>query len=280
MSPASTAEREPCVEVDEDGDGVVTLHLDNPPVNAMADGLLDSLGEALERVDRSQAARAVVLTGRGSKAFAAGADLPGLRAAMDDESEMERHTTRTRRVLTRLATMRQPVIAALDASAVGGGLELVLACDLAIAAAGSRLGLPEVGLGLIPGAGGTQRLTRRIGALAATELILTGRLVTAEEAHRLGLISAVAKPGKALEDACSLARRLADQPAVAVQEALRVIRSGLALPLEEALDLERAAFIGVLRTPDACEGVDAFIERRRPRFTHASLAGGGTEQRA
>jgi enoyl-CoA hydratase/carnithine racemase len=248
--------------------GVAVVRLDNPPVNSMADALLDELGAVLESVEADLEVGALVLTGTGSKAFAAGADLPGLRAAMDDPDELAAHTSRTRRVLSRLAAMRLPTIAGIQASAVGGGLELALCCDLAVADEGARLGLPEVGLGLIPGAGGTQRLSRRVGAPIATEMILGGRLVKAPRALEIGLISAVAPAGEALAEARQLAERLAGQPRLAVEQALRVIRGGAELDLDEALDLEREAFLAVLATADAREGVDAFIARRKPSFRH------------
>jgi enoyl-CoA hydratase/carnithine racemase len=247
---------------------VAVVTLENPPVNAMSDALLDGLGDALERLDGDDGVLAVVLTGSGEKAFAAGADLPALRHAMDSPGALSDHTDRTGRVLSRLNGMRAPTIAAIQASAVGGGLELALCADLAIVDARARLGLPEVGLGLIPGAGGTQRLARRIGVARATEMILRGRVIDSGSALELGLVSAVAEAGRTLSDALDLARELGRQPAIAVREALAAIKGGIALDLDSGLDLERAAFRRVLATEDAREGVDAFIDRRPPRFVN------------
>jgi len=249
-------------------EAVAVVELVNPPVNAMSDPLLEELDEVLAALDEDAESRAVVLTGSGDKAFAAGADLPSLRVAMDHPDELDEHTARTRRVLGRLDDLRQPTIAAIQATAVGGGLELALCCDLAIASEDARLGLPEVGLGLIPGAGGTQRMSRRVGVSKATELILTGRLVKATEAASLGLITGVATSGDALDDSVALARRLVAQPRLAVEGALRSIRAGADLVLAAGLEIERRAFLDALATEDAREGVDAFIARREPRFTH------------
>ena len=256
----------PLVHLEVDA-AVATLRLDNPPVNALSDDVFDSLDRALSEVADSQV-RAIVITGTGEKAFAAGADLPKFRDSMGDPEHFRAHTARTRRVLDRLARTTHPTIAAIQASAVGGGLELALCCDLAIAAENARLGLPEVGLGLIPGAGGTQRLGRRIGTLRATELILTGRLLKAPEALDMGLISAVASPGEVLDEARSLASKLAAKPALAVRAALGLVRAGADVELARGLDDERDAFLEVLAGDDAREGVEAFLERRDPNFRH------------
>jgi len=251
-----------------DGDGVATVRLDNPPVNSMSDPLLDQLDAALAGLASDGAVGAVVLVGTGEKAFAAGADLPTFRQVIEDPAEIEAHTGRTRAVLTRLGAMPAPVVAAVQASAVGGGLELALACDLVVADERARLGLPEVGLGLIPGAGGTQRLARRVGRMRATAMILEGRVLEAGEALAIGLVGELAPAGGVLAAARERAARLAAQPRVAVREALRVLRGGAELPLEQGLDLEHDAFLTVLATADAREGIDAFLERRAPSFGH------------
>jgi enoyl-CoA hydratase len=248
--------------------GVAVVRLDNPPVNAMEEALLARLGEAFERIEAEEEIRAVVLTGTGDKAFAAGANLPELLEIMDDPDAIASHTALTRDVLGRIAACRRPVVAALQASAVGGGFELALSCDFVIADPRARVGLPEVGLGLIPGAGGTQRLARRIGAAAATEMILTGRLLKAPDALARGAVGAVAEPGEALVEARELAARLAAQPALAVEAAKRAIRLGGELSLEAGLDVERGLFTEILASADAREGVEAFISRREPRFGH------------
>jgi enoyl-CoA hydratase len=255
------------VRVGREG-AVAVVEIDNPPVNTMADVVLEGLADAAAVLAGDAAVRAVVLTGAGKKAFASGADLREFRAMLGDEDAIAHHTLLTRRALGAIAALPQPTVAALQASAVGGGLELALACDLLVADARARIGLPETGLGLIPGAGGTQRLARRIGTAAAFELIALGRLLGAEEAHARGLLSAVAEPGGALARALELAGQLAERPAQAVQAAKRAVMGGAELDLETGLDLERDCFRRVLRSDDAVAGVEAFLERRQPAFTH------------
>jgi enoyl-CoA hydratase/carnithine racemase len=153
--------------------------------------------------------------------------------------------------------------------AVGGGLEVALVCDFIVADPRARLGAPEVGLGLIPGAGGTQRLPRRLGLGAARRLLLTGELVKAPEARALGLVDVVAGEGQALAAAQALAARLAALPAAAVRAAKDALRAAAAQPLEDGLAAERALFLGVAATADAREGAAAFLAKRPPRFSHA-----------
>jgi enoyl-CoA hydratase/carnithine racemase len=249
-------------------DAVAVVTLDDPPVNAMSNALLEELECTFRAVAHERDARAVVLTGAGTKAFAAGAKLPELAGMLDSSDDIAHHTGLSRRALDAVAQLPQPVIAAAQASAVGGGLELLLACDFAVVDERAKLGLPEVTLGLIPGAGGTQRLARRIGIQAATRLILLGDLVSAEEALRLGMITSVAPADQALEDACALAAKLGERPAAAVRAAKRALAGSADLPLPDGLLLERREFMRVLRTPDAREGVAAFLERRSPTFEH------------
>ncbi len=249
-------------------DAVAVLTIDNPPVNTLGNPLLEELLNMIGSIEHDPSARVVVITGSGAKAFASGADLPEFAQMLDSEEEIAYHTSLTRRLFSVLSDLRQPVVAAVQAAAVGGGLELALCCDLIVADEGARLGLPEVGLGLIPGAGGTQRLPRRIGPARAAELVLTGRLLSASEAERVGLVNAVAPAGRALGVALELASELATRPAVAVQAAKRALRAGADLPLSEALDVERSQFRTTLASVDAREGVGAFLARRRPEFVH------------
>jgi enoyl-CoA hydratase len=212
----------------------------------------------------------VILTGAGEKAFIAGADLRALAPALGpggDPRLMDEHVALTGPAFAALTAIPAPVIAAVQANAVGGGLELALCCDLIVAQAGARFGVPEVTLGLMPGGGGTQRLARRIGSGAALELILGGRVIDAERALALGLVNAVADD--ALADAQALAARLARLPAVAIRSAKRAVRFGLDAGLEAGLAFEREQFLAVARTADAAEGAGAFLEKRRPAFRHA-----------
>jgi len=264
MSSAPTEDR---VEVRRDG-AVVVVTLNNPPVNTLGNPVLEALLGAVESLQDDPGIRSVVITGTGEKAFASGADLPAFVQMLDSPDEIAHHTSLTRRLFDTIGGLRQPVVAAVQAAAVGGGLELALSCDLIVADERARLGVPEVGLGLIPGAGGTQRLPRRIGAARAAELVLRGRLLKAPEAERIGLVNEAVPEGTALDRALDLAAELASRPAVAVQAAKRAMKIGSELPLSEGLDVEHTEFLATLSSADAREGVDAFLNRRRPQFVH------------
>jgi enoyl-CoA hydratase len=177
------------------GDGVATVIVDKPPVNAMGRDVLGSLGEAAGRIGPEHEVRAVVLTGTGQAAFMAGADIGEFQALRAEPGAMDRHSQMARAVFDAWQALPQPVIAAVQASAVGGGLEIALLCDLIVADPAARFGLPEVKLGLIPGGGGTQRLPARIGTAAAKELLFLGSLIDAARAEALGLANKVSEPG-------------------------------------------------------------------------------------
>jgi len=247
---------------------IAVIRVDNPPVNALSDVVLDGIVAALGSIPPSPEVRAVVLTGTGNKAFLAGADLSEFVAMVDSPGRIAEHVARTRRVLDELARLDVPVIAAVQGLALGGGLEFALACDLIVADETVRLGCPEVRLGLIPGAGGTQRLVTLLGRFRAAELIMTGRLLSAGEAAELGLVTRVTNAGTAFDEAIALANDLAAAPAVAVQAAKRAVRTADALSLPAALELERREFLATLASDDAREGLGAFLAKRPPAFTH------------
>ena len=259
------------VTVDRTG-GIATVIVDNPPVNALDDPTLIGLREAAEAVDGDPEIRAVVLSGAGNRAFIAGADLRSLRRALGpdgERSEIEHHVSLTGPAFSAWSGLRQPVVAAVGANALGGGLEFALCCDLIVADRRAKFGLPEVTLGLMPGGGGTQRLPRLIGAAAAVELILLGRMIDAQRAHELGLVHAVTEDGGALDGAVALAGRLAALPAVAIQSAKRALRAGLDAGLAEGMATERELFLAVTASADAFEGASAFLDKRTPAFRHA-----------
>ena len=248
-------------------DAVATATVDNPPVNALDDATLEALGEAARSLAERDDVRAVVLTGAGEKVFMAGADLRALAPVLGTPA-MAEHVGLTRPVFDAWRRLPQPVVAALRGNALGGGLELALTCDFLVADPRVRLGTPEVGLGLIPGAGGTQRLPRRVGWTAAMEMLLLGRLVKADRALALGLVNVVSEEGAALEEAQALAARLAALPALAIRAAKESARRGMELGLDEGLDFERSLFLKVASSADAREGAEAFLGKREPRFTH------------
>jgi enoyl-CoA hydratase/carnithine racemase len=209
--------------------------------------------------------RCVVLTGAGDRAFCAGADLKE-RAGMSD-AEVHAFHESLRAAFRAVEAAPQVFVAALNGAALGGGLELALACDLRVAAETAEVGLPEVGLGIIPGGGGTVRLPRAIGVARAKDLILTGRRVGAAEALALGLVSRVAPAGRVREAALALADEVARNAPVSLRQAKRAVDGAFHLPLEEALAFENRMYQDCLGTRDRVEALRAFAEKRRPDFT-------------
>jgi enoyl-CoA hydratase/carnithine racemase len=255
------------VEIDI-ADGIATVAVANPPVNVLSDAVLHALGHAARGLAADPDVRCVVLTGAGERSFVAGADLEAFADALGDARAMAAHAALTADVFAAWAALPIPVVAAMRGHAMGGGLELALVCDLLVADPRARLGTPEVTLGLIPGAGGTQRLGRRVGP-AAHRMILLGEPVDAATALRLGLVDVVAAPGAALHEARALAARLAALPAQALRAAKAALRAADTLPLADGLVAERALFLDVAATADAREGATAFIAKRPPEFIHA-----------
>ena len=233
--------------------------------NSLSMAMVGELNALLRGAEERRALRCVVLTGKGDKAFCAGADLKE-RARMSDADVHAFHVA-LRQAFRGIESAPQVFVAALNGAALGGGLELALACDLRIAVEGAELGLPEVGLGIIPGGGGTQRLPRAIGVARAKDLILTARRVGAAEALALGLVSRVAAPGKLREEALALAEQVARNAPVSLRQAKRAVDGGLHLPIEEGLDHEHRMYQDCLGTKDRLEALRAFAERRKPDFT-------------
>ncbi|MDN5917299.1 MAG: enoyl-CoA hydratase-related protein [Pseudonocardia sp.] len=246
-------------------DGVATVLVDSPPVNAMGRVVLDGLGDAAEHLSTAREVRAVVLSGVGTTAFMAGADIGEFEQLRAEPGAMEAHSLRARAVFDAWQALPQPVVAAVQASAVGGGLEIALLCDLIVADPGARFGLPEVKLGLIPGGGGTQRLPGRIGTAAAKEMLFLGSTIDADRAVALGLANRISAPGAALAEAQELAGRIAALPRIAVTCAKRAVGGAIS---GEALDREREIFLETFASRDFAEGFAAFQEKRAPRFVH------------
>lgn len=245
---------------------VGTLTFDRPKaLNALNPDTLREVLRCLRDARRQSALRAIVLTGAGDKAFVAGADI----AAMSAMSVVEaRDLARLgQRVTTAIEDLPMPVIAAVGGFALGGGLEMVMACDLVVASERARFGQPEINLGIIPGFGGTQRLARRVGAPRAREMIYGGEMIDAETAHRWGLVNRVVKPEDLLAEARRLAAALAAKPAVALAQAKHAIQRGLDVDLENGLRLEAEAFAVTFSTDDRREGMEAFLGKRPAKFT-------------
>lgn len=190
-------------------DSIGLIAVDNPPVNAMSNAVITALKESVDQIGADPEAKALVLVGKGEKAFLAGAQIEEFREFMADPESLAARLEVSRALFDGLADMDKPTVAAIQASAAGGGLELALACDFIVADPAAKLGLPEVKLGVIAGGGGTQRLPRRIGVGAAKDLLLRGQMIDAEKGYRLGLVNEVSEPGKALDAAFALAREVA-----------------------------------------------------------------------
>ncbi len=218
----------------------------------------------MEDVKNDENVRVVVLTGAGEKAFSAGADIKAM-AGMTALKARELSLMGERLCLA-LENLEKPVIAALNGYALGGGLEVAMACDLRIASENARVGQTEINVGLIPGWGGTQRLTRLIGKTKAKELVFTGRMIDAKTAEQLGILNMVVPPDKFKETVRQFALELASKAPVAVRVAKALINKGADISLDSALELEREGFGVVASTEDLKEGVSAFTEKRKPNF--------------
>lgn len=251
----------------EEGIGVLTINRPEK-LNALNNQTMreiETIVDAIEQNrDPARDLRALIITGAGDKAFVAGADIMELNQLTPVEGY--EYTIRNQRVLDRLEVLPIPVIAAINGYALGGGCELALACHIRIACPEARLGQPEVKLGLIPGYGGTQRLTRIIGKGRALEWVLTGAHYPAEEAYRIGLINRIVPRESLLEEAKNIARQIIANGPIAVALAIRAIHEGSMMPLKEALRHEAALFALVTATEDMKEGTKAFLEKRPPQF--------------
>lgn len=269
MPDTATADRRPvlvempALATDGAVDGVAIVRLDRPEVlNALDFALLESLAEVLEELDRAPACRAIVLTGTGDRAFAAGADIRELAG----QTSASLAASGRFAAWDRIGAIRTPIVAAVRGYALGGGCELAMACDLIVAGEDALFGQPEITIGVMPGAGGTQRLTRAIGAVRALEMILTGRPIAAREAEARGLVNRVVPAEATLTAALDLAGRIAAMPPIAVAAAKAAVRRAAELPLSAGLASERSAFFALFDTADQAEGMTAFIEKRQPAW--------------
>jgi enoyl-CoA hydratase/carnithine racemase len=238
-------------------EGVGTIRLDRPPMNALSTDVQREIREAAHEATQNTDVRAVVVYG-GPKVFAAGADVKEM--AEWSYQQMVDRSAALQAAFTAVARIPKPTIAAITGFALGGGCELALCCDLRVAGDNAKLGQPEILLGIIPGVGGTQRLTRLVGPSRSKELIFTGRFVGAEEALRIGLVDRVVAPDDVYTEAFALARSLADGPAYALRAAKEAIDRGLEVDLETGLEIERVQFAALFATQDREIGMRSFIE--------------------
>jgi enoyl-CoA hydratase len=243
--------------------GLITLNRPQA-LNALCDALIRELGAALDGFERDNAIGAVVITGS-EKAFAAGADIKEMANLTFVECYLQDFITNG---WERITTCRKPIIAAVAGFALGGGCEVAMMCDTIIAAESARFGQPEITLAIIPGSGGTQRLTRAVGKAKAMEMILSGRMIDAAEAERCGLVSRVVANDKLLEEALKLADKIAAQSRPAVLAAKEAVNRAFETSLAEGVRFERRLFHALFSTEDQKEGMAAFVEKRKPQFKH------------
>jgi len=245
-------------------DGVATIHLQRPPMNALNLQMQREIEAAAQELGARTDVGAVIVYG-GPRVFAAGADIKEM-AGMSYQ-DMLRASVGLQGAFSAVARIPQPTIAAVTGYALGGGCELALCCDMRIAAVDAKLGQPEILLGIIPGAGGTQRLPRLVGVSRAKELIMTGRHVAADEARAIGLVNQVVPADEVYQTAKELAVRLARGPALALRAAKEAIDRGTEVDLETGLDIERVRFASLFATDDQSIGMAAFVEKRPAEFT-------------
>lgn len=244
--------------------GVATVTLNHPPANVLTHQVLMELDSTFDELAKNEHVKVIIITGTGPY-FIAGADIRGL-ADIHSSQQGKEMALHGQAVFNKIEHCPKPVIAAINGVCLGGGLELALCCHIRLAAEAARLGLPEINLGIIPGFGGTQRLPRLIGRSKATELILTGDAISAQEGRNLSLISQVFPPNDLMQQATELARRIASKGQLAIRSALTTIQQGSELELHEGLMLEATLFGNLCESADKREGMAAFLEKRPAHF--------------
>jgi enoyl-CoA hydratase len=249
-------------------DGIATITINRPDkLNALNAAVIAELDDAAARVARDAEIGAVLLTGAGSKAFVAGADIGEIGGQGAQEGQARARTGQ--RMMRRFEQCGKPVLAAVNGFALGGGCELAMACHLRVASESARFGQPEVKLGIGPGYGGTVRLPRLVGRGRALELLLTGAMIDAQEAWRIGLVNRVVPGDRLIAESTTLLRTILENGPLAVRACLALVDAGLDLGLDQALESEAAWFGLLSETADMREGTRAFLEKRKPRFTGA-----------
>lgn len=244
--------------------GVATITFNRPEVfNAINLDTFDELAYLADQIEQDDSVKCVIITG-GPKSFAAGADISMISRLKPHEGE--KFVVKVHNVVDKLANLNKPVIAAIAGLALGGGCEIALACDIRIAAEGSKIGLPESNIGIFPGAGGTQRLLRVVGIGWAKEMILTGDPVNIDTALRIGLVTRVVPADKLMDEAKKLANKLAAKAPITARATKQCLNVGMSTDLASGLLFERKAFAQIMYTEDSREGTRAFLEKRKPDF--------------
>jgi enoyl-CoA hydratase/carnithine racemase len=251
-------------------DNIALLTIDHPPVNSFNKQVVTELGEAVDELLADDEVKAIVITGGGTRAFVAGADIPEIKELLETPEEgydeARAFIERGQATHLKIEQADKPIIAAINGFCLGGGLELAMSCHMRICSDRARLGQPEINLGLIPGWGGTQRLPRLVGKAKALEMILTGDQITAQDAYRVGLVNKVVPAGAVLKEARGLARKIVSKSKFPIAASLKAVTEGLEKTVEEGLEVEKEQFVALADTEDIREGVSAFLEKRQPEF--------------
>jgi enoyl-CoA hydratase/carnithine racemase len=247
-------------------DRVALLTIDHPPANAFNSATLSDLDAAISDMLANDAVKVIVITGEGQFAFVAGADINEI-ASLKDPEEARKFLKAGHNVFNKIECGPKPVIAAINAVALGGGFELAMACHMRILSDRARVGQPESNLGIIPGWGGTQRLSRLVGPSKAVEMILTGDIINAQEAFRLGLANKVVPAGQVVHEAMGLAKKIAGKSKLTNEAILHAVVNGQRMRFEEGLEYETAQFSKLIGSNDTREGLTAFVEKRQAKFT-------------
>ncbi len=247
----------------EENVGEVTINRPEA-LNALNHSVYAELYALFEEIEKDGEVKAVIITGSPGKAFVAGADIAAMRP--HNSTDIRGFIDIARKAFDRIYSLSKPVIAAINGFALGGGCELAMCCDLRIASENAKFGQPEIGLGIIPGCGGTQRLSRLVGETKAKELVYTGDIIDAHAAHDIGLINKVVSPDDLMPEANALARKLVSKSSIILSMAKKTINTGLNVDLSSGLDLEAECFALCFSTEDQKEGMSAFLEKRKPMF--------------
>ncbi|PWI58901.1 enoyl-CoA hydratase-related protein [Sulfoacidibacillus thermotolerans] len=248
--------------------GIAIVTIVNPPMNVLSKAVTEALLHRFRELKEDANVRVVVLTGDGERAFMAGADIKEFPEALGQPGVALEMAERLHETMNFIDYFPKPTIAALHGFTLGGGLELALTCDMRICDEGSILGLPEIKLGIFPGAGGTQRLPRLIGEARAKEIMFTGEPIDAHTAAQIGLVNRVVPKGESLQAAKELAQLIASRSLATLSLLKQTIDDGAVLPLTQAVEVEAKRFDAAFQTNDAAEGIQAFIEKRKPNFSH------------
>ncbi|WP_163972166.1 enoyl-CoA hydratase [Oceanobacillus halotolerans] len=250
-------------DLENDHIAIITINRPNA-ANALSRSVIDEFNNCIHQLNQEEDVRCVIITGAGEKAFCAGADLKERKGM--SETEVMESVRSISRIATSIERITVPVIAAINGAAYGGGLELALACDLRIASRQSKMGLTETSLAIIPGAGGTQRLSRLIGLGQAKRLIYTAKPVTAEEAFKIGLVEELTEPKQLIEHAMKLAHAISKNGPIAVKQAKKAINQGFQTDITTGLEIEHLCYTKTLFSSDRLEGLQAFKEKRKPVY--------------